>query len=43
MFKNRSEQIFLKRSSELALQFAPGTNKSQIEVLQKFLLRWGGK
>ena len=25
-----------ERQSELTLQFAPGTNKSQIEALQKF-------
>ncbi len=35
--KNALKQIFLRRSSELALQFAPGTKKSQIEALQKFL------
>jgi len=31
------KQIFLRRSSELALQFAPGKKRSQIEALQKFL------
>ena len=30
------EQISLRRSFVVALQFAPGTNKSQIEALQKF-------
>jgi len=43
MFKNCSEQIFLRRSLEVALQFAPELYRSQIDALQKFLLRWGGK
>ena len=34
------KQISLRRSLELALQFAPGKNKSQIEALQKFLARF---
>ncbi len=34
------EQISLRHSLELVLQFAPGTNKSQIEALQKFFSRW---
>ena len=34
------KQISLRRSFEVALQFAPGKNKSQIEALQKFLARF---
>ena len=33
------QQIYLRRSPAVALQFAPGTNKSQIEALHKFLAR----
>lgn len=33
------KQISLRRSIVVALQFAPGKNKSQIEALQKFLVR----
>ena len=34
------EQISLKHSLELVLQFAPGKKKLQIEVLQKFFPRF---
>jgi len=38
------KQISLRRSLELALRFALGTKKSQIEALQKFLASLqGGK
>ena len=37
------EQISLRRSTVVALQFAPGKNRSQIEALQKFFPRSGIK
>jgi len=35
--KNARKQISLRRSLEVALQFAPDGYRSQIEALQKFL------